>query len=122
VTFYFLKHINKHSNEENTIYLKTTICYPLSKADEVGRKFLVVSEKRPDNTSLGDIIARAAVKSVDEGIEVFSLLKVNNGKMDDAYNDAGQRMIEYRSIEGFSYTIETYFEVEEAMALIGLGG
>ncbi len=103
------------------MYLKTTICYPHSQADEVGRKFLEVSEKMPDNESLGDIIARAAIKSRDGGIEVFSLVKINPGKMEDAINDTAQRMVEYRSIEGFNYTIDQYFEIEEGLALIGMG-
>ncbi|MBT7153579.1 MAG: hypothetical protein HN945_14170, partial [Deltaproteobacteria bacterium] len=65
------------------MYFKSTISYPLTKSDEVGRKFLEVSEKYPDNESLGDIIVRAAVQATDEGIQVFSLVKLNNGKTDD---------------------------------------
>ena len=103
------------------MYFKSTISYPLTKSDEVGRKFLEVSEKYTDNESLGDIIVRAAVQATDEGIQVFSLVKLNNGKTDDAYKDAAQRMVEYRSIEGFKYRFDVLFEVEEALALIGMG-
>ncbi len=46
------------------MYFKTTIWYPITKTDDIGKKFLEVSEKYPDDESIGEIVVRAAVSAV----------------------------------------------------------
>ncbi|NVM54330.1 MAG: hypothetical protein HWN66_11565, partial [Candidatus Helarchaeota archaeon] len=62
----------------------TTAIYPLSVADDVGKKFLEVAKKFPPDRSLAKTIVQAAVKATTEGITVIALNEVKPGKVVEA--------------------------------------
>ena len=101
-------------------YLVTTSIYPGKKSTEVAEKYLEALAKYPPDESLGTTIIPAAVKSTHQGIKTFGVSEILNGKLDAANIRSANMMAMFRDIEGFSYTIEVYLKVEEAMSTIGM--
>jgi len=101
-------------------YLVTTSIYPGEKATEVGAKYLEALTKYPPDESIGTIIIPAAVKSTHEGIKTFGVSDILEGKLDVAMSRSANMMAMFRDISGFSYTIDVYLKVEEAMSTIGM--
>ena len=102
-------------------YLITRCWYPLHKAGEPGKIYLEAMEKYPPDESISKPIVPAAVTSTKKGIQSISVDEVESQKVGEAYARALQTMVEFRSIEGFSYEIKVWSKVEEALDLIGLG-
>ncbi|NVM30664.1 MAG: hypothetical protein HWN65_17625 [Candidatus Helarchaeota archaeon] len=102
------------------MYIVVRIRYPNDLAPEVGKKYLEVMQKYPDDPALGEPTVLAAVRSTQRGITVISMSKVKKGKTDEALAYAWKRMVEFNDIKGFRYTVETWLEVTEALKLIGM--
>jgi hypothetical protein len=102
-------------------YLITRCWYPLHKAGEPGKKYLEAMEKYPPDESIAKPVIPVAVTSTKSGMETLSIDEVENQKVGVAYDRAARMMLEFRSIEGFSYEIKLWSKVEEALDMIGLG-
>jgi len=102
-------------------YLITQTWFPLSKADEVGKKYLEVLEKFPPDESLGKDLIPSAVTSDQNGLTSVSILEVKQDKMFDAFDRAAKSILEFRTIEGYNYNIRFWLTAEEALESIGLG-
>jgi hypothetical protein len=103
-------------------YIITHCWYPLTKADEVAKKYLEALEKYPPDESLAKSVVPAAISSIQEGLETLAIVEVERQKVGDALERDIRFMIEFRSIEGFNYEIKIWSKVEEALERIGLGG
>jgi hypothetical protein len=66
-------------------------------------------------------VVPVAVTATKKGLQTLSVDEVERQKIGEAYDRAARMMIEFRSIEGFSYEIKVWSKVEEALDLIGLG-
>lgn len=102
------------------MYVVVRARYPNDIAPEVGKKYLEVMQKYPDKPSIAEPTVLAAVRSTQRGITVISMSKVKKGKADEALDYVWKRMVEFNSIPGFRYTVETWLEVTEALKLIGM--
>ncbi len=102
-------------------YLITRSWYPVHKAGEPGKIYLKAMEKYPPDESIAKPIVPVAVTSTKEGFQTLSVNEVENEKIGAALDRAARRMLEFRSIEGFSYEIKVWSKVEEALEMIGLG-
>ena len=101
-------------------YIITTSLYPSHKASEVAERYLEAIAKYPLDENFATEVVPAAVKSVHEGIKVTGIVDVKEGKLEDALNRTVNMMVMFQSIEGFRYTTEIHYKVEEALALIGM--
>jgi hypothetical protein len=101
-------------------YLVTTVFYPGDKVQEVGKRYLEALTKYPPDENLATDVVPAAVKSTHEGIKVFMVSDVKDGKLDEAYKRAVNMMVMFQNIVGFTYTVQVHLKVEEAMSAIGL--
>ena len=101
-------------------YIVTTSIYPTEKGPEVAQKYLEAIEKYPPDENLAAQTVPAAVKSGHEGVKVIGIQEVKEGKLEDALNRIVNFMVMFQSIEGYRYTTEIFYKVEEAMALIGM--
>ncbi|MFX1276759.1 MAG: hypothetical protein ACFFBP_17055 [Promethearchaeota archaeon] len=102
------------------VYIVIESWYPAAKAVEVGKLYLEVMKKYPDDRSIGKPIVQSAVNSEREGIHVIHISEIKPGKIREALDMASNRMIMLASIEGFKYTQRLYYTIVEAMPFIGL--
>ena len=101
-------------------YIITTSLYPSHKASEVAERYLEAMSKYPPDENVGTEVVPAAVKAVHEGIKVTGIVEAKEGKLEEALNRTSNMMVMFQSIEGFEYTTEIHYKVEEALALIGM--
>ena len=101
-------------------YIITTSLYPSHKGPEVAERYLEAIAKYPPDENVGAEVVPAAVKAVHEGIKVTAIVEVKEGKLEEALNRTSNMMVMFQSIEGFEYTSEINYKVEEALALIGM--
>ena len=102
-------------------YLITLAKWPSDKTPEVVKKAIESNKKFPEDESFGeDLIAGNAIKSTIEGAKSLTVLKVNKGKLEEAYFLAQQVGNFFAmSVEGFEYKIEVWSTTEEAYSSIG---
>ena len=101
-------------------YIITSSLYPSDKASEVAERYLEAITKYPPDENLGTEVVPAAVKTTHQGIRVIGIVDVKQGKLEEAYARAVNMMVMFQSIVGFEYTMEVYYKVEEALAVIGM--
>ena len=101
-------------------YIITTSLYPSHKGPEVAERYLEAIAKYPPDENLATQVVPAAVKSTHEGIKVLGISEVKEGKLEEALARAVNLMVMFQNIEGFEYTTEIHYKVEEALALIGM--
>ncbi len=101
-------------------YIITTSIYPTEKGPEVAEKYLEAIKKYPPDENLGVEVVPAAVKSTHEGVQVLGIVDVKEGKLEDALKQTVNMMVMFQSIQGYRYTTEIHYKVEEALALIGM--
>ena len=113
----------KHPNysKEEFMYLMIIAYYPNDKADEVIKKYLETMEKFPNDESIGKEILSASGRGTKDGVEVFTILDIKKGKMDEAILRATKLMHEFRSIQGYRYEFKTLANTEEALEIYGFG-
>jgi len=102
-------------------YIISQSFFPPDKADEVGKKYLELLKKYPQDESPGKILIPAAIAANKNGIMSLAATEVDKEKAFDSFNRATNMMIESRSIEGFRYEIRVWLTAEEALTTIGLG-
>jgi hypothetical protein len=101
------------------VMIMVTSWYPPGKAMEVAKKFLEIMQKFPQE-SFEKPLLLGGVTSVKDGIRVIAITEVEKGKYEEALNLEAKRLVEYMSIEGYRFEIETLMTLEEAMPLLGL--
>ena len=101
------------------VMIMVTSWYPPNKAVEIAKKFLEVMQKYPLK-SFEKPLVLAAASAVKDGIRSITITEVEKGKYEEALNLEAKRLVEYMSIEGYRFAIETLLTIEEAMPLVGL--
>ncbi|KKK62029.1 hypothetical protein LCGC14_3008420 [marine sediment metagenome] len=95
--------------------------YPLSQAGKAGKAYLEALKKYPEDLSLGKPILRSAVKISKEGIHTIAISSVKEGKFKEAMDYVIKvSLMNAESIEGLKTTIDTYYDLVEAMPFVGL--
>jgi len=95
-----------------------TMRCPSYKTAEVSKKYFEVMKKYPA-ASFEKALA-SAVKHDEKGVLIIGIAEIGKGKYEEAYNLNYKRMIEFHSIEGCEYKIETLLSFEESWALRGI--
>jgi hypothetical protein len=101
-------------------YLITTSLFPSDKGPEVAEKYLEAIKKYPSDENLATEVVPAAVKATHQGIKVVGIAEVKEGKLEEAWTRLVNMEAMFLSIPGYEYTIDTYFKVEEALAVLGM--
>ena len=95
--------------------------YPTSQAEKAGKAYLDVLKKYPEDLSLGKPILRAAVKLTKKGIHTIAISSVKEGKFKEAMDYAIKvSLMNAKAINGLKTTIDTYYDLVEAMPFVGL--
>jgi len=101
------------------VLLVTTSWFPINKANDVAKKYIDVFKKFPPNESLGKLLV-TAVKVTKDGIKAMGISEVVKGKVEEYYAQAIMSQQEYAGIEGFKYEVETFMDILEAFAVVGM--
>ncbi len=100
------------------IIIKTQ--FPFNKAREVAEHYIEEKKKYPTDKSLRKNILEGALKVSGNVIKSLNVIEVKTGKLDEALIKMQNIMIDYHDIEGYQYEMEVYFNLGEAMGLIGM--
>ena len=101
-------------------YIVVTGWYPTDIGTEVANKYFEMLKQYPFDRSLGKETIPVAVTTNKKGIIVLSVMDVKEGKLEDAYNWVGSRMVLFQSIKGYEYKIRVWSTVVEALESIGM--
>ena len=101
-------------------YIITISLYPSDKGTEVAERYFEALAKYPPDENLATQIVPAAVKSTHDGLSVIGISDVKEGKLEEALNRTVNMMVMFQDIEGFEYSTDIHYKVEEALAMIGM--
>jgi len=102
------------------VYIIITAKFPPSKAKEVGKRYLEVVKKYPLDKSLEKQIFRGAIRSTGDAITTIGISEPREGKMKEFILHQQEVEAMFHDIEGFQYTIDIWFNLVEALGVIGL--
>ncbi len=102
------------------MYVKVLSEYPHHLAEEVGKTYIEMRKKYPDDRSIAKPVVRAAVEAVDGMFRVTSFYKVKPGKLEESIDRAVERLLMFANIQGYKYTITVAYEAVEALKFIGM--
>ena len=74
------------------VLIMVTMWYPLSKATEVGKKYLEVMQKFPLE-SFEKVLVPVGASPSKDGIKGISITEVEKGKYEETYNLVARRMV-----------------------------
>ena len=101
------------------VYIIVTASFPVQKGIEVAKKFVEERKKNPpDRTLIKQILD--ALRVVRGRVKSISINKVKEGKLDEALLRTQNDMVPYHELEGYEYTIKVFFDVVEALEMVGL--
>ena len=102
------------------VYIIVVLTYPPHLADEIGKTYIEVMGKVPDDRSISKPVVRAAVEATMEGMKVTAIYDVKAGKIKEALDLATNRMLIFAKIKGLRYSLNTAYDATEAMGLLGM--
>jgi hypothetical protein len=94
----------------------TSVSYPPESNKELAAKFLEAPQVPDFMTKRGPY----ATANLAEGIIVTSLYELDNSKLADGLDFLGNYMATYFGVPGFMYEITPYYEINEALKMIGM--
>lgn len=102
------------------MYLVAESWFPAKEAAGVGKLYLEMMKKYPDDRSIAKPIIQSSIRSVKEGIHAVGISSIKPGKVKEAMDLQTNRMLMMASIEGYRYEIYITYDIIEAMPLVGL--
>ncbi|MHA1508659.1 MAG: hypothetical protein ACTSO6_08155 [Promethearchaeota archaeon] len=102
------------------VYIFSTVWFPPTKGEEVGKKFLEIAKKFPPDKSLGKTVFPGALMRTESGIKSISMFEVKEGKLEAALERVNKVLAAYSEIEGVNSTLVTMASLAEALELVGL--
>ncbi|MFX0006291.1 MAG: hypothetical protein ACFFAV_06125 [Candidatus Hermodarchaeota archaeon] len=102
------------------MYIVAETWFPANKAAEVGKLYLEMMKKYPDDRSIAKPIIQSSIRSVKDGIHALGVSSIKPGKVKEAMDLLSSRLLMMASIEGYVYEIYITYDIVEAMPLVGL--
>ena len=101
-------------------YIILTSTFPATKAKEVAKVYLEVTKKYPPDKTLEKQIFQGAIKSGEEGIMTIGISEPKPGKMSEFLVRLQNSQVMYHDIEGLKYKIEVWYNIVEALGMLGM--
>jgi hypothetical protein len=92
------------------------LCYPPESANQIAKRFI---EAPP----LPDFMARRGPyvnSELSQGVRTLSIYELDNSRLAEGIAFVADYMTTFFGVPGFTYHISQYFEVDEALKLLGL--
>jgi len=93
------------------------LIFPPESAEEMGNRFKELKALPDYITMKGPFIRGSSMN----GVEALTLYECDNSRLSEALNIVGDRLAIYFSVDGFTYSVNVWFEALEALKMIGLG-
>ena len=93
------------------------ISYPTESVQDMAKRFLEAPQIPDYITRQGPYITA----DINSGINSLSVWEVENAKLAEGLQAAGDFMTTFFGVSGFKYQVKPYFAVEEALKMIGMG-
>jgi len=96
--------------------ITTSILYPPESANQIAKRFM-------ETPTIPDYMTKKGPytnSSIEEGITTISFYELDRSKFADGYEFLGKYMATFFGVPGFKYEIRPYFEIEEAMKMVGM--
>jgi hypothetical protein len=93
-----------------------SITFPPESSKDIGKRFTDMPALPDYLTMMGPYVRGSAL----QGIQTTTLYQVDASKMADAMIDVGNRYTAYFGVPGFKYSINVWYDVMEALAMIGI--
>jgi hypothetical protein len=100
------------------VLIMSIVTYPLDKGPEMAKRYIEALKKFPPDRSLSKTLT-IGVKATKDGIKVIGVSDIKKGKYEEALLRIVKTNQEYVDVEGFSYELETYLDIAEAMPIVG---
>ena len=102
------------------VYLLATVWFPPHKGEEVGKKFLEIAKKFPEDRSLGKSVLDGALMRTKYGIKAITISEVKEGKLEAATDRVNEILALYSEIEGVNSRVDTMATLVESLDIVGL--
>ena len=103
------------------VLIVTQTWYPVSQAENAGKAYLEAMKKYPVDRSLTKPIVQSAVKIEKDGIHGIAISSVKEGKVKEAMDLITKRLlIMAKGIENLRTSMDVYYDLAEAMPIVGL--
>ena len=97
--------------------ITSTLSYPLESANEVVKRF----KDLPPQPSFITWKGPFTKSEVGVGFKVFSIYEFDQSKMAEALEALNNRMAKFIGVPGFTYSLDVWLEINEALKLVGMG-
>ena len=101
-------------------YIVTTGWYPTHIEKEITEKYFEVVKQFPFDRSLGRDTIPVAITTNKNGVKMFSVMEVKEGKLEDALTWCSKRMLLLQNIKGWEYKVRVWVTIVEALELSGI--
>jgi hypothetical protein len=102
------------------ILVLSTTRFPISKAKEVGKRYLEVSKEFPPDKSIAKDILRLGTRIIGDEIEGIGLIEVKEGKYDEYLELITKLQLRYADIEGINFKVDLFVSGVKSLPLVGL--
>ena len=92
------------------------ISFPTESSKEMGKRFMAIPPLPTYITRKGPYVG----SELGVGIKLISIWEYDPSKMAEAVEFVGNYYAHFIGVPGFTYTIDTWFEIKEAFKMIGL--
>ena len=95
--------------------------WPHAVSADVGKAYLEVMKKYPEDRSLSKPVLTVAVKATKDGFKGLAISDIKDGKIKEAMDLDYKRMLKFGDlVKDLKYEIEIYMSGTEAMPMVGL--
>ena len=101
------------------VLVLSTTRFPISKAKEVGKRFIEVSKKFPPDKTLAKDILRLGTRIIGDEVEGIGLTEVKEGKYDEYLELITKLQLMYADIEGIKFKLDIFLSGVKSLPLIG---
>lgn len=95
----------------------TQTSYPPESANDIANRFLEAPQLPNFISRKGPYIS----SDMDKGIRTLSLFELDNSNVAEGLEALGNYYAVFFGVQGFRYTIRPFFDVDEALKMIGMG-
>jgi hypothetical protein len=111
-----MRDFNTDMKGERTMIIISSITFPTESSKDIGQKFGGLPALPDYLTMTGPYLRGSAL----QGIQAITFFEVDASKMADALIALGDRYANYIGVPGYKYSINVWYDVTEALAMIGL--
>ncbi len=103
------------------VLMVTENWWPANKSAEIGKAYLEIMKKYPDDKSIEKPILRSAIWTEKRKMHSITVSSIKPGKVKESMDLASKRLLMLaNAVEGYHYQIHIAYDLVEAMPLIGL--